>query len=175
MWKRWLCVTLLLVGCKKTPEEQAAPTENEPVAENGPVVVKVVWSSMSSDLKETLHATLHSNREVRTALRMRDGTAAVVKPTLSKERYAKVIEGFRKLDCCSLKSASQAQTSKDDMQSQLELHLDGMECLVTLWDSEWNVGLARECGLAAAEFHGRGFPLQGATPAPEGATPAAQQ
>jgi len=154
---------LLLVGCKKTQDEQATHTENEPAAENElaaenePAVVQVVWRSMSDDIKETLHATLRSNREVEAVVRQRDRTAGTIKVMLTKERYTRVIEELRELDCCSLKSASQTQPANNDGQSQLEIHLDGMECLVTLWNSEWRVGRARECGLATTEFHGRNF------------------
>ena len=151
MWKRWLCVGLLLVGCKKTPDEQAAPTENEAA------VVEVVWRSMSDDMQETLHATLRSNREVEAVVRQRDRTTGNIKVMLTKERYTRVIEELRELDCCSLKSASQTQPVPNDAQSQLEVHLDGIECLVTLWNSEWRVSRARECGLATSEFHGRPF------------------
>ena len=101
------------------------------------------------------------------------GNSNNIKWKLPEEQYAKFIKELRRLDCCSLKSASPTRPSQSDLDSQLEIHLDGMECRVTLWNSEWRVGRARECGLAAAEVHGRGFlpdvPVGGPTPSADDA------
>jgi hypothetical protein len=148
MWKQSLCVVLLLAGCKKEPP---AYIESDDIA--------VGWRSMSADLEETAYMALRADRQLEVVAKQRDGSLGKVQGRLSEDRYSKLIEELRTLDCCSLKSASPAgsRPSASDMPYQLEVHADGMDCVVTRWTSEWQEGRAQECASAVDGVHGQGF------------------
>ena len=152
MWIRWLCAALLLAGCEGREEPRVALPDVEPTE------VVVSWGMVSREASgNTMYMALYGSRKMEVVTKRPNGTMMRVERKVGKDRYAEFIDKLRKLDCCSLESRSKTAPSPLESQPELRINFGDMECQVALWDSEWRVGRARECGFAVAQFHGRGF------------------
>jgi hypothetical protein len=98
---------------------------------------------------------LHDDGQVEVKLRQPDRTESRTGWKLSDEQYTEVTDELRKLDCCSLGTRSTRAPSPGDALTELRINLEGVQCKVSVWDSEWRVGRARECALAVAEIRGQ--------------------
>lgn len=104
-----------------------------------------------------MYMALRGNRQLEIVTKQPSGTMMQVQRELGKDQYAELIDKLRKLDCCSLESRSKTAPSPLESQPELGINFGDIECQVALWDSEWSVGRARECGFAVAQVHGHGF------------------
>lgn len=153
---------LFLAGC----EGRQAPQVVLPSVEPNEVVVS--WAMISREgSTSTMYMALHGNRNLEVVTKQPSGTMMRVDRTLGPEPYAELIDKLRTLDCCSLESSSETAPSPLESQPELGINFGDVKCQVALWDSEWRVGRARECGFAVAQVHGHGFVADPPAPDPD--------
>lgn len=104
-----------------------------------------------------MYMALYGNRNLEVVTKQPSGTMMRIDSTMTEEKFAKLIDTLRKLDCCSLESKSETAPTPLESQPELKINFGDVKCQVALWDSEWRVGRARECGFAVAQVHGHGF------------------
>ncbi len=151
MRKRWLFAALLLVGCEGREQEVLLPTVK-------PNEVVVSWGMVSRDRsRDTMYMEVRGDRQMTVTTKRPSGNMVQVRRDLTKDQYAELIDKLRKLDCCSLESRSETAPSPLESQPELGINFGDIECQIALWDSEWRVGRARECGFVVAQVHGGGF------------------
>ena len=106
---------------------------------------------------------LHANQQLIIHAKGPGRSESTSERKLNDKLYSELGTKVRELDCCSLQSTtSKHAPSPTETLGQLEINLEGMHCKVVLWDSEWRVGRARDCGLAVAKIHRRGFVAEAA-------------
>ena len=149
----WVIAMVALVGCRKGERQNDVVLPKVP-----PDTVVLSWSviSRSSD-RNSVHAVLEASRQLTTTTRQADGTMISVSRTVSKQEYAGVVDRMRTLQCCTLESTRAERSDPAEAKPMLELEIGDVRCEVELWDREWRAGLARECGVAAAQLHRAGF------------------
>jgi hypothetical protein len=151
MWKGWVVAGLLLAGCEGREQQVALPNVK-------PNEVVVSWGMVSRDgSRDTMYMEVRANRQMTVTSKRPNGNMLQVQRDLTEDEYAELVDKLRKLDCCSLQSGSETAPSPLESQPELRITFGDIECQVALWDSEWRVGRARECGFAVAQVHGRGF------------------
>lgn len=152
MWKRLFLSMLFLAGCEGRQESQVA------LPGVAPTDVVVSWGMISREgATSTMYMALYGNRNVEVVTKQPSGTLMRVDRTLGPKPYTELVDKLRTLDCCSLESASETAPSPRESRPELGINFGDMKCQVALWDSEWRVGRARECGFAVAQVHGHGF------------------
>ncbi len=152
MWRCWFCAAILIAGCDGRKEQRVA------LPEVAPTEVVVSWAMISREASSsTMYMALRGNRQLEIVTKQPSGTMMQVQRELGKDQYAELIDKLRKLDCCSLESRSKTAPTPLESQPELGINFGDIECQVALWDSEWRVGRARECGFAVAQVHGHGF------------------
>ncbi len=162
MCRWWLLGALLLAGCEGRQEARVVLPDVEPSE------VVVSWGMVGRDgSRDTMYMELLGDRRMAITTKRPNGNMVQVQRELSKDQYADLIDQLRKLDCCSLESRSKTAPSPLESQPELAINFGDIECQIALWDSEWRLGRARECGFAVAQVHGGGF-----LPDPPAADPA---
>ncbi|MDH3846133.1 MAG: hypothetical protein OES69_19495, partial [Myxococcales bacterium] len=162
MCRWWLLGALLLAGCEGRQEARVVLPDVEPSE------VVVSWGMVGRDgSRDTMYMELLGDRRMAITTKRPNGNMVQVQRELSKDQYADLIDQLRKLDCCSLESRSKTAPSPLESQPELAINFGDVECQIALWDSEWRLGRARECGFAVAQVHGGGF-----LPDPPAADPA---
>lgn len=152
MWRWWFCAAWLFAGCEGRQEQRVA------LPNVAPTDVVVSWGMVSREgSTRTMYMALYGDRKTEVVTKQPNGTMMRVERTLGMERYVELIDRLRKLDCCSLESGSETAPSPLESRPELGINFGDVECQVALWDSEWRVGRARECGFAVARVHGQGF------------------
>jgi len=156
MWKHCICVALLLAGCEGgKQQQQAEPSEGRKQQQEAePSGAAVSWLRVGTDASVT-HMTLHADGQVKVKLRQPDRSESKTEWKLPDDRYTEVTDKLRKLDCCSLGTRFTRAPSPGDALTELRINLEGVQCKVSVWDSEWRAGRARECELALAEIRGQ--------------------
>ncbi|MDH3202435.1 MAG: hypothetical protein OEM15_16210 [Myxococcales bacterium] len=152
MWRWWFLGALLLAGCEGRQEARVVLPDVEPDA------VVVSWGMVGRDgSRDTMYMELRGDRQVAITTKRPNGNLIQVQRKLGMDQYAELIDKLRKLDCCSLESRSKTAPSPLESQPELGINFGDVECQIALWDSEWRVGPARECGFVVAQVHGAGF------------------
>ncbi|MGB5810627.1 MAG: hypothetical protein WBG86_08865 [Polyangiales bacterium] len=152
MWLRCLCAFALMAGCKSSHE----PSVELPNVKPDDVVVS--WGMIGrGQARDTMYMAIHGNRNMVLVTKRPNGTMASVERMLPADQYAELVRNLRQLDCCSLSSAHETPPTPVESKPELGIDFGDMKCQVSLWDSEWREGRARECGFAVAAIHGRGF------------------
>ncbi len=151
MWRWCLVGALLFAGCEGRKSQVVLPSVE-------PSAVVVSWGMVGRDgSRDTMHMELRGDRQMAITTKRPNGNMIRVERELSKDQYAELIDKLRKLDCCSLESRLEGAPSPRESQPELGIDFGDIKCQIALWDSEWGVGRARECGFAVAQVHGSGF------------------
>ncbi len=152
MWKPCVGAALILWGCGACDSNRAAFPKVDPDT------VVISWTVVGQESsRDTLYVSLRGNRQMEVVIKQPNGTILRTERELDATAYGALVTRIRTLDCCALESTSDTPPSAFESRPELGIDFGDLQCQISLWDSEWREGRARDCGFAVAEVHGRGF------------------